>query len=727
MLSRPHKTGTSQTRRERNKIVAFLAVLMMAAVPLASAIPEGSDAIFDNQGYYRYVIDYTDNVIDKVSVYIYAESGNPPADPQKEITTKNTRDSYWNFNSEGYGPFNSFYAAIDISSGVPKLILDPSSLDRTIDGKSYDMSKYNIVWMIPTVYWKSDDTHLYLTNDPGNDDEYQAYAHTIGGEVRKYIGIGVYEASTTTIDNEICLMSQTGKEPIVMQNVVTFDTWAHNTPGNTMLRNYYQWTFTKMATYMVGMGKNTQEIWGKGYTDTDKEPAITGSTDKKGPYGLADSTKGKNGSTYTVDGKLSSKVFIENSWGSNWEWVGDTVFDNRILYAGQNASGVDYTTHDGKNTGSPVSDFTGFSSNGWVVGTSKNAMSWDLILGTVGPDNHSDLSYPGDIAYGWGGSGNQIRILTVGGGYGGYNAGIAAMSYGSVSTQSVDDVGGRLAYYFDDLPISIVTFDMRGHGNQTPSQVLSNGDLVAEPVKPAEKNYIFKGWYSDKATTNAWDFSTPINEDLTLYALWDVQTHQPTGVTLTFESIGGGSVSPSKISVALGSVITVDGDRIKVVNGPSVEVIKAVPEEGYAVDSWSLPETIAVTDSTIKVTFKKVDVVGISVYTAPSKLAYSPGEYFDPTGLIVALQHDDGTEQPLQYRGNESLFSFTPSLDEPLKMSDKYVKITYKDVSVQQEISVKDASPGLDWTVVLLIGVVIAVIIAILALSFVKKRPDTFE
>jgi len=60
-------------------------------------------------------------------------------------------------------------------------------------------------------------------------------------------------------------------------------------------------------------------------------------------------------------------------------------------------------------------------------------------------------------------------------------------------------------------------------------------------------------------------------------------------------------------------------------------------------------------------------------------------------------------------------------------MTDKFVTITYKDATVQQEISVQDASPGFDWTTVLLAGVVIAVIIAILALLMVRKHPNSFE
>ncbi len=44
---------------------------------------------------------------------------------------------------------------------------------------------------------------------------------------------------------------------------------------------------------------------------------------------------------------------------------------------------------------------------------------------------------------------------------------------------------------------------------------------VSIPRTPSKMGYIFTGWYLDTACTQAFDFSTPITESITLYAGWD--------------------------------------------------------------------------------------------------------------------------------------------------------------------------------------------------------------
>ena len=271
-----------------------------------------------------------------------------------------------------------------------------------------------------------------------------------------------------------------------------------------------------------------------------------------------------------------------------------------------------------------------------------------------------------------------------------------------------------------------ITFEMNGHGTQVPYQTPPVGGTVRIPAEPMEPDYSFSGWCADSELTHLWDFSTRVYEDMTLYALWDVAHHHSVMVSMVFETSEGGTVSPSIINAPLGSMVSIDGNRMRIATGPDIQVVRAIPDEGYAVDSWSVPEGILVTDFTAKVTFKKIEAEEISVYSAPIKLVYSPGEYFDPNGLTVLVGYDDHSEHLLQYRGNESLFSFAPSLDEPLKVTDRFVTISYGDVTVQQEISVQGDSPAADWNVVILTAAA-AVIISILALSFYWKHPDLFR
>ncbi len=67
-----------------------------------------------------------------------------------------------------------------------------------------------------------------------------------------------------------------------------------------------------------------------------------------------------------------------------------------------------------------------------------------------------------------------------------------------------------------------VTFNMQGHGSAIESyKGLRYGDKITEPKMPKASEYVFTGWYIDKAYSKAWNFSRDtIQSDLTLYANW---------------------------------------------------------------------------------------------------------------------------------------------------------------------------------------------------------------
>lgn len=65
-----------------------------------------------------------------------------------------------------------------------------------------------------------------------------------------------------------------------------------------------------------------------------------------------------------------------------------------------------------------------------------------------------------------------------------------------------------------------VSFQMNGHGSQVVSQTVAKGAKAAQPAAPTAAGYTFGGWYTDAACTVKYDFSTPVNGNLTLYAKW---------------------------------------------------------------------------------------------------------------------------------------------------------------------------------------------------------------
>lgn len=64
-----------------------------------------------------------------------------------------------------------------------------------------------------------------------------------------------------------------------------------------------------------------------------------------------------------------------------------------------------------------------------------------------------------------------------------------------------------------------VSFDSNG-GTDVISQDLNYGDTVAEPESPTREGYQFEGWYADEGLTIPWDFETPIENSMELYASW---------------------------------------------------------------------------------------------------------------------------------------------------------------------------------------------------------------
>ena len=96
--------------------------------------------------------------------------------------------------------------------------------------------------------------------------------------------------------------------------------------------------------------------------------------------------------------------------------------------------------------------------------------------------------------------------------------------------------GYRLTKVGGDLTITVnvrkfVTFDLNGHGENTPEmQIVNKGSTAAEPdPAPTASGYVFGGWYTNAACTGeAFDFAnTPVTEDITLYAKWTEEGVDP--------------------------------------------------------------------------------------------------------------------------------------------------------------------------------------------------------
>ena len=88
-----------------------------------------------------------------------------------------------------------------------------------------------------------------------------------------------------------------------------------------------------------------------------------------------------------------------------------------------------------------------------------------------------------------------------------------------------------------------IVFNSNG-GSTVETQTVYTGGLAVYPKTPTKENYTFAYWCTDSELTTVYDFSTPVNADITLYACW-VQISN----TVTFNSQGGSAVEAQRVVI----------------------------------------------------------------------------------------------------------------------------------------------------------------------------------
>lgn len=126
----------------------------------------------------------------------------------------------------------------------------------------------------------------------------------------------------------------------------------------------------------------------------------------------------------------------------------------------------------------------------------------------------------------------------------------------------INYLGNNLLYIYR------VDFDSQG-GSLVDSVSVIAGATVPKPQDPVRPGYTFTGWFKDPAATIPWDFSTPINSNLTLYAGWN-STPSFVLYTVTFDSQGGSFVAPIK----------------DIVGGSTISEPAPPTREGYTFTGW---------------------------------------------------------------------------------------------------------------------------------------------
>ena len=125
----------------------------------------------------------------------------------------------------------------------------------------------------------------------------------------------------------------------------------------------------------------------------------------------------------------------------------------------------------------------------------------------------------------------------------------AAGHYQHCDSPVIADASGNL-YYINDsgtlfklgaVESWTVAFNSNGGSACDTKFVATADDKLVKPADPTRDGYTFGGWYTDEACTQAYDFSTPVTADLTLYAKWTKNAVNPGGNGGAGSNSGSGS------------------------------------------------------------------------------------------------------------------------------------------------------------------------------------------
>lgn len=129
-----------------------------------------------------------------------------------------------------------------------------------------------------------------------------------------------------------------------------------------------------------------------------------------------------------------------------------------------------------------------------------------------------------------------------------------------VSDAATNGTLNLYAWYAQSVTVSFIA----NGGTAVPSQIIAEGD-TATSGQTTREGYTFRGWSTNKDTYTPFDFTTPVNENLTLYAFWDAKL-VPVTIVYMYENANDAEYSPAgkstRIYAPAGSYISIEKSEI---------------------------------------------------------------------------------------------------------------------------------------------------------------------
>ncbi len=216
----------------------------------------------------------------------------------------------------------------------------------------------------------------------------------------------------------------------------------------------------------------------------------------------------------------------------------------------------------------------------------------------------------------------------------GYNFKYWSLTDGGSEYDFATPVTGNITLYAvweaAETPVTkyTVTFNSTG-GSAVSSVEVESGKTVSKPQDPTQDGKVFKHWSLTEGG-EAYDFATPVNGNITLYAVWDAAQTPVTNHTITFDAKGG-----------ISSITTLEVEHGKTLVAPP-----APTRDGFTFKHWSLTDggeaydfaTPVTANITLYAVWVETEVVHrtLDLTTPPSFMTQDPSntDYYLGNGTI---------------------------------------------------------------------------------------------
>lgn len=223
------------------------------------------------------------------------------------------------------------------------------------------------------------------------------------------------------------------------------------------------------------------------------------------------------------------------------------------------------------------------------------------------------------------------------------------------------------------------------YGNSKHKEVLVMVDDINDPINKdimdalGNSSTFYRGGTNMQASKTAFDVKQDTTLDFTPYINITSKVYDDNGNSTDKMTISDQYLQPGyTLNGAIGTT-SMTGNTL---------YIDPLQTSDFTVDATLNGQTITFTIHTEKPVVVDPSITKVELHKASDHISYIEGETFDPTGLQLVVHYDNNTSEIISYSPSTK-DDFVFAVNTPLTLSDTLVKITYKNHSVEQKITVQ--------------------------------------